>query len=74
MQAATMTRDLVMAETVNVTVADVQLWARRIALGALIVAGVAATFYILGHMGTLVVYGLPAPFLRRVPVRVAEAA
>jgi hypothetical protein len=74
MQAATMTRDLVMAETVNVTVADVRLWARRIALGALIVAGVAATFYILGHMGTLVVYGLPAPFLRRVPVRVAEAA
>jgi len=40
----------------------------------LIVSGVAATMFILGHMGTLVVYGLPAPFLRRVPVRAAEAA
>ena len=74
MQAATMTRDMVMAEMVNVTAADVRLWARRIALGALIVTGVAATLFILGHMGALVVYGLPAPFLRRVPVRVAEAA
>ena len=74
MQAAVMTRDLVMAEMVNLTVADVRLWAHRIALGALIVTGVVATFYILGHMGALVVYGLPAPFLRRVPVRVAEAA
>jgi len=29
---------------------------------------------ILGHMGALVVYGLPAPFLRRVPVRAVEVA
>ena len=73
MQAATMTRELVMAEAAEASVATARLWARRIALGAMIVAGVAATVYILGHMGTLVVYGLPAPFLRRLPVRAAEA-
>jgi len=30
--------------------------------------------WILSHMGSVAVYGLPAPFLRRVPVRNAEAA
>jgi hypothetical protein len=74
MQAATMTRELVMAEAAEASVATAMLWARRIALGAMLVAGIAATVYILGHMGAMVVYGLPAPFLRRVPVRVLEMA
>jgi hypothetical protein len=74
MQAATMSPELVMADAVAFSSADAWLWTRRILLGALIVSGVAATMFILGHMGTLVVYGLPAPFLRRVPVRAAEAA
>lgn len=72
MQAATLTRELVMAEAAEASVATVALWARRIALSAMLVAGIATTIYILGHMGALVVYGLPAPFLRRVPVRAAE--
>ena len=71
MQAATMTRDMMVGEAVSLPAVDVRLWARRLALGAIIVMGVAATVFILGHMGTLAVYGLPAPFLRRVPVRVA---
>jgi len=74
MQAATMNPELVMTDAVTFSSADAWLWTRRILLGGLIVAGVAATMFILGHMGTLVVYGLPAPFLRRVPVRAAEAA
>jgi hypothetical protein len=74
MQAATMNPELVLADAVTISSADVWEWTRRIAIGAMIVAGVAATVFILGHMGTLVVYGLPAPFLRRVPVRAAEAA
>jgi hypothetical protein len=75
MQAATMSPELVMADAaVEFSSADAWQWARRIVFGAMIVAGVAATMFILGHMGTLVVYGLPAPFLRRVPVRAAEAA
>jgi hypothetical protein len=74
MQAATMTRELVMTEAAEASVATAMLWARRIALGAMLVAGIAATVYILGHMGAMVVYGLPAPFLRRVPVRVLEMA
>jgi hypothetical protein len=74
MQAATMNPELVMSDAVAISAADAWQWARRIAFAAIIVAGVAATMFILGHMGTLVVYGLPAPFLRRVPVRAAEAA
>ena len=74
MQAATMNPELVMTDSMAFSSADAWLWTRRILLGGLIVAGVAATMFILGHMGTLVVYGLPAPFLRRVPVRAAEAA
>jgi hypothetical protein len=74
MQAATMSPELVMTDALAFSSADAWQWTRRILLGALIVTGVAATMFILGHMGTLVVYGLPAPFLRRVPVRAAEAA
>lgn len=74
MQAATMNPELVMADAMAISSRDAWQWARRILLGAMIVAGVGATMFILGHMGTLVVYGLPAPFLRRVPVRAAEAA
>jgi cell division protein FtsW (lipid II flippase) len=73
MQAATMTRELVMAEAAEASVATARLWARRIALGAMLLVGVAGTVYILGHMGAMVVYGLPAPFLRRMP-RAVEAA
>ena len=36
------------------------------------VVGIAATAWILGQYGTILVYGLPAPFIRR--VRVAAAA
>ncbi len=74
MQAVTMTRELVMAEAAEASVATARLWARRIAMGAMLAVGIAATVYILGHMGALVVYGLPAPFLRRVPVRAVEVA
>jgi hypothetical protein len=74
MQAATMTRELVMAEAAEASIETAKLWARRIVLGAMLVVGIAATAYILGHMGALVVYGLPAPFLRRVPVRAVEVA
>jgi hypothetical protein len=72
MQAVTMTRELVMAEAAEASVATAKLWARRIAMGAMLAVGIAATVYILGHMGALVVYGLPAPFLRRVPVPAVE--
>jgi len=74
MQAVTMTRELVMAEAAEASVATAKQWARRLLLATMVVAGVAATIFILGHMGTLVVYGLPAPFLRRMPIRAAEAA
>jgi len=74
MQAATMTRELVMAEVAEASVESAKLWARRIAMGAMLVAGIAATVFILGHMGAMVVYGLPAPLLRRVPVRAVELA
>jgi hypothetical protein len=74
MQAVTMTRELVMAEAAEASVATAKQWAHRLLLATMVVAGVAATIFILGHMGTLVVYGLPAPFLRRMPIRAAEAA
>jgi hypothetical protein len=74
MQAATMTRELVLTETVGVDFEAARQFGRRLAIMALIAVGVVATVWILGHMGSLVVYGLPAPFIRRVPVRVAEAA
>ena len=72
MQAVTLTRELVMAEAAEASIATARLWARRIALSVMLAAAIAATIYILGHMGTLVVYGLPAPLLRRVPVGAAE--
>ena len=56
MQAATMTRELVMAEAAEASVETARLWARRIAFGAMLAAGIAATVFILGHMGALVVY------------------
>jgi cell division protein FtsW (lipid II flippase) len=74
MQAATMTRELVMTETVGVDLEAARQFGRRLAFAAIIAVGVVATVWILGHMGALVVYGLPAPFIRRVPVRAAEAA
>ena len=74
MQAVTLTRELVMAEAAEASIATARLWARRIALSVMLAGAIAATIYILGHMGTLVVYGLPAPLLRRVPVGAAEVA
>ena len=74
MQAATMTREMVMTRTFDVDVEAARELGRRLAVWAIIGVGVVATIWILSHMGSLAVYGLPAPFLRRVPVRNAEAA
>jgi hypothetical protein len=72
--AATMTPDLVMtAPTLSAPTADeTRQWLRRAAKVTFMVIGIAATAWILGQYGMILVYGLPAPFLRRVPV--AEAA
>jgi transcriptional regulator GlxA family with amidase domain len=73
MQAATMTRDMVMvAPTMSATSEEAREWLRRAAKIAFMVVGIAATAWILGQYGTILVYGLPAPFIRR--VRLAEAA
>ena len=73
MQAATMTRDMVMvAPTMSAMSEETRQWLRRAAKIAFMVVGIAATAWILGQFGTLLVYGLPAPFIRR--VRLAEAA
>jgi len=73
MQAATMTRDMVMvAPTMSATSEETRQWLRRAAKIAFMVVGIAATAFILGQFGTILVYGLPAPFIRR--VRLAEAA
>jgi hypothetical protein len=40
------------------------VWLRRVLLFALIASGALLTLWILSHLGP-VVYGLPAPFLRR---------
>lgn len=75
MQAAvaTMTPELVMvtpttmsAETTNLAS---RIDVRRLTKIAFLVVGIAATAFILGQYEALMVYGLPAPFLRRVPVR-----
>jgi hypothetical protein len=73
MQAATMTREMVMTQALEVDVEPARQLGRRLAVWALIGVGVVATIWILTHTGPLVVYGLPAPFLRRVPIRGAEA-
>ena len=72
--AATMTRDLVMTSPTlsAATAEETRQWLRRAAKVMFMVIGIAATAWILGQYGTILVYGLPAPFLRRVPV--AEAA
>ncbi len=72
MQAATMTRDMVMvAPALPATSEETRQWLGRAAKVAFMVVGIAATAWILGQYGTILVYGLPAPFIRR--VRVAEA-
>ena len=71
---ATMTRDLVMVAPplpVETTEQTRQALGRAAKIAFLIV-GIAATAWILGQFGTLLVYGLPAPLIRR--VRVADAA
>ncbi len=73
MQAATMTRDMVMmAPTMSATSEETRQWLRRAIKVVFMVIGIAATAWILGQYGTILVYGLPAPFIRR--VRLAEAA
>ena len=73
MQAATMTRDMVMvAPTLSAPSDETREWLRRATKVAFIVIGIAATAWILGQYGTILVYGLPAPLIRR--VRVAAAA
>ncbi len=74
MQAATMTRGLVMAPAASETTIDLGLWVRRAARVAFLVAGVAVTVWIMGQFGMLMAYGLPAPFLRRVVVAAGEPA
>ena len=74
MQAATMTREMVMTRPLDIDVDAARQLGRRLAVWALIGVGIVATMWILSHMGSIAVYGLPAPFLRRVPVRNAEAA
>jgi len=75
MQAAvaTMTPELVMAAPT--TSVETSAWsridARKVVKIAFLVGGLAATAYILGQYDSLLVYGLPAPFLRRVPVSAA---
>jgi hypothetical protein len=71
MQAATMTRDMVMvAPTLSVSNETRKNLSRAIKVTFMIV-GIAATAWILGQYGTILVYGLPAPFIRRVPVAAA---
>jgi hypothetical protein len=71
--AATMTRDMVMAPAMTMAPSEqTRQWLGRAVRVAFIVVGVAATAWILGQVGVLLVYGLPAPFIRRVPV--AQAA
>jgi len=74
MQAATMTREMVVTRTLDIDVEAAYQIGRRLAVWALIGVGIIATMWILSHIGSVAVYGLPAPFLRRVPVRNAEAA
>jgi hypothetical protein len=74
MQAATMNPEIVMTQTLEVDVEAAQQLGRRLAVWALIGIGVIATVWILVHVGSLAVYGLPAPFLRRIPIRDADAA
>lgn len=76
MQAATMTGTLVMVGAAEMAPAGdaVRVWAVRLAKAAFIVVGLVATVMILDQMGVLAAYGLPAPFLRRKAVPVAEAA
>jgi hypothetical protein len=69
-----MTGELVLVETAALDRETMVRWAKYALRAAFIVGAVAATVFILSHMGTLAVYGLPAPFLRRVPVRAPEAA
>jgi hypothetical protein len=71
--AATMSPELVMVAdtTSNETSAWSRIDGRRVAKIAFLVVGMAATAYILGQYESLLVYGLPAPFLRRVPVNAA---
>lgn len=71
MQAATMTRDMVMAPSLSAPSEQTRESLRRWTRIAFLVIGVAATAWILGLYGTLLVYGLPAPFIRRVPMAAA---
>jgi hypothetical protein len=71
MQAATATMSpelMMMAPTASAETSRFDR--RRIAKIAFMVVGMAATAYILGQYESLLVYGLPAPFMRRVPVNV----
>jgi transcriptional regulator GlxA family with amidase domain len=73
MQAATMTREMLMAPEMTVAPSEqTRQWLGRAVRVAFLVVGVAATAWILGQLGVLLVYGLPAPFIRRIPL--AEAA
>lgn len=69
MQAATMTRDMVLAPELTMAPDEqTRQWLGRAVRVAFFVVGVAATAWIMGEMGVLLAYGLPAPLIRRVPV------
>jgi hypothetical protein len=73
MQAATATMCpelMTMAPTASAEAKTSRFDRRRIAKIAFMFVGVAATAFILGQYESLLVYGLPAPFMRRVPVNV----
>ncbi|HEY8535481.1 MAG TPA: hypothetical protein VIL25_03495 [Vicinamibacterales bacterium] len=53
-------------ERAGVQVIDVRPWVRRGIRLLFLAAGVAMTAWIMGQYGTLLVYGLPAPLVRRV--------
>lgn len=49
-----------------------QTWIRRVLLLTLLIAGGLLTLFVLSHLGP-VVYGLPAPFVRRAVAADAQA-
>ncbi|HEX7085493.1 MAG TPA: hypothetical protein VF198_03965 [Vicinamibacterales bacterium] len=65
MQATIAAPQLTLGRT-DVPAIDVRLWVRRGARLLFLAAGIAVTAWIMGQYGTFLVYGLPAPLLRRV--------
>lgn len=73
MQATIAATHLTLGRT-DVPAIDARLWVRRGLRLLFLAVGVAATAWIMGQYGTFLVYGLPAPFVRRVVSGSPEAA